>query len=789
MKPFIAHIRTQENEELQKQTVTEHCRNTAKFAEKCLKPAALSQAGYLAGLLHDAGKCKEEFQIYIQDGGKRGSVNHTFAGCRMILEHFHGELSERFEDVSAELLAYAIAAHHGLFDCVDLQGNSGFLHRTQKEKIQYEESRQNFLNCCVGWKEIEERFEQANRELSCLFENLMAVSTKNGDETGMEFSFYIGLIARLLSSAVIEGDRRDTAAFMNGIVEPIEPSDWKRFWEKHLHHVEDKLAAFPQNTPIQRARTEISRQCRCLAEKPGGIYRLHVPTGGGKTLSSLRYALAHAAKWGKKRILFVTPLLAILEQNAKVIREYIDDDSIVLEHHSNVIQTTEAGESLDMRELAVDSWRAPVILTTMVQLLNTLFLGKTTSVRRFQSLCDAVVVIDEVQTIPNHMLTLFNLAVNFLSEVCHTTFLLCSATQPCFEQAHHPLVESPVNVVPFNEKLWEPFCRTLIADAGRKRIEEIPDLVLEVLSESANVLVICNKKSEAEFLYQALSGTVSNCFHLSASMCMAHRKKTLGEIYQALRNLGEKVVCVSTQVIEAGVDISFQRVIRFSAGMDSIVQAAGRCNRNGEEKTPVPVYIVQCLNENLAKLQEIQRAKTVTTALLEEFQQHPERFHNDLSSDEAVRWYYRKLYANMEENFQDYRVSKGRDTLFSMLSSNPRQYTDECDFYGKYTLAQSFQTAGSLFHVLDEDTVDVVVPYGEGETLILELSAQSSVSIAWMKDWSQRARPYTIALYAYQKQLFDYALRSVNGVLVLLPEAYDPQMGLSLKGKPDFLEV
>lgn len=749
----------------------------------------LSHAGYLAGLLHDVGKYKEEFQVYIKEGGKRGSVNHTFAGCRMILEHFHGEFSEPFQNVSAELLAYAVAAHHGFFDCVDLDRNSGLLYRTKKEKIHYEESCTNFLTYCAGWEEIEKHFEKANQEFCSLFEKLIAVSQKNKDETGEEFSFYIGLIARLLSSAVIEGDRRDTAAFMNRITLLSEPGDWKVFWEKYLHRVENKLAAFPQNTPLQLARAEISQKCRCFAEKREGVYRLNVPTGGGKTLSSLRYALAHAAKWEKKRIIFVTPLLAILEQNAKVIRDYIGDDTIVLEHHSNIIQTVDIDESLDLRELAVDSWHASIILTTMVQLLNTLFLGKTTCVRRFQGLCDAVVVIDEVQTIPNHMLTLFNLAVNFLSQVCHTTFLLCSATQPCFEQAHHPLLDPPADVVPFDKKLWAPFCRTSIIDGGRKRLEEIPELVLEVLSDCDNVLVICNKKSEAEFLYQTLSETVPNCFHLSASMCMAHRRKTLIKIYEALEVHTEKIVCVATQVIEAGVDISFQRVIRFSAGMDSIVQAAGRCNRNRETNTPVPVYIVQCLDENLAKLQEIQWAKNVTAALLEEFQKRPQNFQNDLSSDESIEWYYRKLYSNMEEKFQDYIIPKTKDTLFSLLGSNTRYYTSDCDFYGKYTLTQSFQTAGRLFHVFDENTVDVVVPYGEGKALISELAAQSSVSILWLKDWNQRARPYTIALYEYQKQLFDPFLYSVNGVWVLLPEAYDPQTGLSLKENTEFLEV
>lgn len=786
---YLAHIRVLDHKETQIQTVAEHCRAAAAYSEQCLEACGLPQAGYLAALLHDAGKCKQEFQSYLMEGeGKRGSVNHTFAGCRMMLEHFHGENSERFEDVTSELLGFAIGAHHGLFDCIGPQQSSGFLHRMEKEKIYYEESRDAFLACCADWRELERRFEGANRELSAVYEKLLSLSSRNGDETREEFSFSLGLTARLLASAVIEGDRRDTAAFMKGASPPPEQMDWNRFWMPYLDRVERKLAALPRETPVQQARAEISDRCRSFAESPPGIYRLHVPTGGGKTLSSLRFALAHAAKWGKKRVFFVTPLLAILEQNAGVIREYLGDDSIVLEHHSNVIQTEEAEESLDFRELAVESWHAPVILTTMVQLLNTLFLGKTTSVRRFHGLCDAVVVIDEVQTVPNHMLTLFNLTLNFLSEICRTTFLLCSATQPCFEQADHPLIlTKPVDAVPFDATLWKPFSRTSITDAGRKRLEEFPAFLSEIQAES--LLVVCNKKSESEFLYRTLSETTESCFHLSASMCPAHRRKTLDQIREALRMRRGKVVCISTQVIEAGVDISFQSVVRLAAGMDQIVQAAGRCNRNGEDSTPVPVYVVQCSDESLGRLREIQRAKTVTTGLLEEFKNHPEAFQDSLSSDEAIRWYYRKLYANMEEGFQDYTLPEQRNTLFSLLGSNARSYTGDCGFYGKFTLAQAFHTAGSLFHVFDEDTVDVVVPYGEGAGLISELISQTNASILWLEQWTQRAKPYTISLYAYQKQLLSQALRSYNGVLVLLPEFYNPRTGLSLISKSKFLEV
>lgn len=194
--------------------------------------------------------------------------------------------------------------------------------------------------------------------------------------------------------------------------------------------METKLDQFPQDSPIDRARRAISDQCRQAAQQPGGVFRLNVPTGGGKTLSSLRFALAHARRHRKQRIIFTSPLLSILEQNAAVIRAYIQDDSLILEHHSNLVRTAEDGQKLDERELLTETWESPIILTTLVQLLNTLFSGKTTAIRRFHSLCGSVIVIDEVQTVPSKMLSLFSLAVNFLAEICGATVVLCPPPSP-----------------------------------------------------------------------------------------------------------------------------------------------------------------------------------------------------------------------------------------------------------------------------------------------------------------------------------------------------------------------
>lgn len=434
---YPAHIR----ETGERQTVREHCRNTAALAANALRPLGLEKSAYLAGLLHDAGKNKKEYEDYLLEaaaGGSvvRGSVNHTFAGVRFLLDRWHcGEGDLSYSDVTAELLAFAVGSHHGLFDCVDPQQHSGFFHRQTKEGIFYDESRQGFLAEVADEEELEHLFRDAVREMTPMLDRLAALSTQVDDnEADRETAFYIGLLARMLLSAVIEGDRTDTATFMDGIEPPVFPEDMRPIWTERLAFMEKKLAAFPRKTPIDLARHTISDTCAAGAARPGGVYRLNVPTGGGKTLASLRFALTHAAKRNCSRIIFTAPLLSILDQNAQVIRDYIGDDTLILEHHSNLAEPKETPERLQELELLTASWSAPIIITTLVQLLNTCFSGRTSAIRRFHALCRSVIVIDEVQTVPGKMLTLFNLAVNFLSEVCGATIVLCSAPSPVWRQ-------------------------------------------------------------------------------------------------------------------------------------------------------------------------------------------------------------------------------------------------------------------------------------------------------------------------------------------------------------------
>lgn len=795
MEKYLSHIRRDVSGNiLAVQPVCDHCRKTAEYAAQALKTVSLTESGYLAGLLHDTGKYTTQFQDYlVNQTGSRGSVNHTFAGVHLLLERFFREDAKDFSAVTSELLALAAGGHHGLFDIVDDQQKNGFQHRLTKEGIGYEEAVENFFHFCISQEELDQRFQAAQQELTPVLERICSMTGDDASDERyeQETAFYSGLLARLLLSAVIEGDRRDTAIFMNGIDFPPTRSkeELEYLWSTLLSQTEEKLNSLSQESPIDRTRRTISEQCRLAAEEPGGVFRLNVPTGGGKTLSSLRFALAHARRHQKQRIIFTSPLLSILEQNAKEIRNYIQDDNLILEHHSNLVHTEEDGQKLDKWELLAETWESPIIITTLVQLLNTLFSGKTTAIRRFHSLCGSIIVIDEVQTVPSKMLSLFSLAINFLSEVCGTTVVLCSATQPCTEQIEHPLHGPIPEIVPYEPSLWKVFCRTELQNIGGMSLEQIADFALDKLETAGSLLIVCNKKNQAEQIYHLLENRDFNLFSLSAAMCVAHRRVTLDKLHNALGRKDEKTVCVSTQVIEAGVNISFACVIRLSAGMDSIVQAAGRCNRSGEAGPGVlaPVYLVQCQNESLAQLPDIQKGQGATQELLTEFAAHPDLFHDRLDSDEAIGYYYRALYRREPNGHHDYCV-KDRPSLFSLLSLN-----DYCTERPRYYFRQAFRLAGSLFQVFEEDTTDVIVPYGPGTELIQDLDGdRAEHDPVYLKALLEKARPYTISLYKYQiDRLYDeHALIPLQGGALGLSGHYSEQTGFSIDDSNlDFLGV
>ena len=786
---YPAHIRKVDGKKYI-QTVKEHCHGVAEIAAELLRDIGLEKTAYLAGMVHDLGKFSENFKNYIEkaaDGEKvqRGSVNHTFAGVRFLLEKHSDEQLSGFSDIVLEILAYAVGAHHGLFDCVDDNNNNGFTKRIQKEGIDYLNAAQEFLKICFSKQDIEDLLKQSEKEFLPVFNEIEKLAD-NADAKiqNTQITFYIGFLARLILSAIIEADRSDTSQFMNGYSEKTV-KNISEIWINCIKNVEQKLSTMPLDKPINKTRAQISALCAEAGNLESGIYRLNLPTGAGKTLTSLRYALHHAFKHNKKRIIFTMPLLSIIEQNAGIIHEYIGNEELILEHHSNIVETDENDE-LDKRELLVESWNVPIIITTMVQLLNTLFAGKTANIRRMQALCNSIIVIDEVQTVPDKMLSLFNLALNFLAKICNATIILCSATQPCFEKTMYPLDKSVKDLITLTKEQETVFKRVRLEYKGEMDCEELADFAAGILEENNSLLLVCNTKNEAAVMFNLLCSKLKDvkAFHISAGMCTAHRKETIKEMQEALENKQQKVLCVSTQVIEAGVDVSFARVIRLLAGMDNIVQATGRENRNREFDGLAPGYIVRLKGEFLKGLSEIEDAKNAATDLLVKYKNNPQIYDDDLMSAKAVNEYYKSLYENVKSGYHDFYIESVRDSILNLMSCNGNVDSEKIPEYNKYFMHQALKTAGGLFTVFDESSIDIIVPYDRGKEIIQKIFAVGDKDYEKLKAILKEAKLYTVSLFKYQKIKLEE-----QGALIFVPSAgvyilqdgyYDELTGLNL---------
>lgn len=786
---YPAHIRKVDGKKYI-QTVEEHCRGVAEIAAELLRDIGLEKTAYLTGMVHDLGKFSENFKNYIEkaaDGEKvqRGSVNHTFAGVRFLLEKHSDEQLSGFSDIVLEILAYAVGAHHGLFDCVDDNNNNGFTKRIQKDGIDYFNAAQEFLKICCSKQDIEDLLKQSEKEFLPVFNEIEKLAD-NADAKiqNTQITFYIGFLARLILSAIIEADRSDTSQFMNGYSEKTV-KNISEIWINCIKNVEQKLSTMPLDKPINETRAQISALCAEAGNLESGIYRLNLPTGAGKTLTSLRYALHHALKHNKKRIIFTMPLLSIIEQNAGIIHEYIGNEDILLEHHSNVIETDETGE-LDKRELLIESWNVPIIITTMVQLLNTLFAGKTSNIRRMQALCNSIIVIDEVQTVPDKMLSLFNLALNFLAKICNATIILCSATQPCFEKTMYPLDKSVKDLITLTKEQETAFKRVRLEYKGEMDCEELADFAAGILEGNNSLLLVCNTKNEAAVMFNLLCSQIKDvkAFHISAGMCTAHRKETIKEMQEALENKQQKVLCVSTQVIEAGVDVSFARVIRLLAGMDNIVQATGRENRNREFDGLAPGYIVRLKGEFLKGLSEIEAAKNAAANLLVKYKNNPQIYDDDLMSAKAVNEYYKSLYENVKSGYHDFYIESVRDSILNLMSCNENVDSGKISEYNKYFMHQALKTAGGLFTVFDESSIDIIVPYDRGKEIIQKIFAVGDKDYEKLKAILKEAKLYTVSLFKYQKIKLEE-----QGALIFVPSAgvyilqdgyYDELTGLNL---------
>lgn len=815
---FIAHYREKDQKP---QYLREHLEETSFLVGKFASKIGLEKQGELIGLLHDLGKATVEFNQYIGSAtglidpdeddyidaaDKKGKIDHSSAGAQAIYNRFFNQSNESL--LMSQILALVIASHHsGLIDCLTPDGNDNFTRRLCKpnEKTRTQEALSN-LDGSIKQK-IEELLSQ-DSFIDQLKHKLISIHENN--DSPESYSFKIGLLIRFLFSCLIDADRLNTADFefpeKAKLRNQGEYTSWPILIERlnlYLRGLENQNnEKTGTQEKVDALRQEISNHCLEFSNRSKDLYQLTVPTGGGKTLSSLRFALYHANKYKMDRILYITPYTSIIDQNAEKAREVLEDktkegtylNNIVLEHHSNL--TPE--EENTRQKLLSENWDAPVIFTTMVQFLETLFGYGTRNARRMHQLANAVIIFDEIQTLPVKCVHLFNVAIRFLIQGCGSTVVLCTATQPLLDKVEpyqRALEISPEQqMMPDVRKLFRELKRVEVFDLrkiGGWTDREVAELTEKELQETGSVLIIVNTKKAAITLFRLLQNhPITPIYHLSTNMCPAHRMEILDNIKECIRDK-KPVICVSTQLIEAGVDIDFGSVIRYLAGLDSIVQAAGRCNRNGARPQPGRMFIINPKEENLARLKDIKIGRDKAERILGEFKSNPDQFDGDILGLNAMERYYHYYFYERKDEMC-YQLSStsetGRsDNLFELLSTNKLSV-------GAYQRAnhqssppipmrQSFMTASKAFHPIDSPTQGVIVPYKkEGEWIISELCAAKYLEKQY--PLLKQAQRYSVNVFSnmFEKlanQKIIHEVQKGTGIYYLDKQYYSDKYGLS----------
>ncbi|MBO2946153.1 CRISPR-associated helicase Cas3' [Paenibacillus sp. F411] len=798
---YAAHFRVRDGAH---QSVEEHLRGVQRLAEMMGEKIGVRHITGLAGMLHDMGKFSEAFRLYLQNAfehpdtpPRRGSVDHSTAGGKLLYKLYHEQHIYRFTGILAEIVGNAIISHHSdLHDFLTPNLESDYLKRVKEKSLEeYELSESLFFERVMTREAFTSYVDCAAKEL----EDYLAVTSTLTVEARLMF------LTKYVFSVLIDADRTDTRRFEEDEAESAT-IQYSTLFKGYYERLQHRLSSFSMlDGTIHNLRREMSEHCDRAAEQASSIYTLSIPTGGGKTLASLRYALKHAFTHSKRRIIYVLPYTTIIEQNAAEVRRILEDDANVLEHHSNVIEQDLADDEdvegrIDIKQkwkLAKDNWDVPVIFTTMVQFLNVFYDSGSRSIRRLHQLSESVIVFDEVQKVPVTCVSLFNQALHFLRDYGRSSLVLCTATQPALDFVEHKLsIGAHAEIIPDLNRIAVAFKRVEVIDRTSEAMtnDRLYAFVEEMMIHCNSTLVILNTKSVVKKLFLLLQSLRPSVYvyHLSTSMCPAHRTEILSEIKERLRSK-DKVICISTPLIEAGVDISFERVIRSLSGLDSVAQAAGRCNRHGENDKG-EVYIIHHLEEKLDNLPEIRKGREISQRMLIDMKEDPAYHGGSILSAAAMTRYFREFYKEMSGQL-DYPVPQHNTTMMTLLAAPRTQNLFAEGYYSKHKcypslfLLNSCRTAGQHFDVIDNQTTSVIVPYDQkGKELVADLNGDRNINeLSLMLRLAQR---YSIQVYDQElRQLNQYGglVSCLDGkVLVLKESAYHENFGLDVSNDSGF---
>ena len=726
MGPFYGHS-TENRDQSDWQLLRDHLIGVGDLASSKAAVFGAGEVAGVAGLLHDLGKYTREYQRRICGEGPR--VDHSTWGAKIAQEKY-GRLGQ--------LLAYGIAGHHaGLANGRD----SG------KRRSLMERGKSDLPLLIDKWKE--EVF------LPETLEPPQGFKTQPGS---LEFQF--SFFARMVFSCLVDSDFIDTETFYH----KIEPRKTRRATEyPGLKTIRERLDAhldsLPAGSPVTPIRQRILRYARDMANQDTGLFSLNVPTGGGKTLTSLAFALDHAIHHGLRRIIYVIPFTSIVEQNAAVFRDALGDlgKSAVLEHHSSFIDDpSEAREAKDKLRLAMENWEPPIIVTTAVQFFESLFAARPSRCRKLHNIAASVIILDEAQTLPIKLLKPCMAAMEELALNYRSSLVLCTATQPALrlEDGFKDGLQKVRELAPEPQKLQDELKRVKLRHAGTLTDEAI----IEELVGREQVLCIVNNRRHARALFESIAHA-SGARHLTTLMCAKHRSAVLAEIRQDLKG-GKPCRLVSTSLIEAGVDVDFPTVLRAVAGLDSIAQAAGRCNREGRRPLSSSEVIVFDVGSDWATPIELKQFAEAAELVLR-------RYGEDVLGLRAIQSYFQELYWKKGVKALD------EHNLLGMVRDGGVENIP-------------FEELAVKFKMIESAMVPVIVPYDS-------LAKSALKQLAYVERCGAVARE----LQPYLVQVPQTAIRELTGSGAIQPvqrdrfgdqfmelvneDLYDPRFGLSWK--------
>lgn len=542
------------------QTMSDHAFSTAKLAAEMARPFGLQQAAFVAGLFHDLGKYCIAFQKRLE--GDNIAVDHSTAGAIELLNITKGR-----NKGMAELISYAILGHH-----------TGLPDRSNETKTCYNQRILQSSQLDLVWR------KDLKPEVSDLYPEMVKQFSGGLKEIAFSYAF----MGRMIFSCLVDADFKDTEAFYAKIGQILPNREWPQLNElidPFITRFEKYIASLPKKGELNQLRSDILNHVRQGANHSAGLFTLTVPTGGGKTLASLGFALDHAKQHGHRRIIYAIPFTSIIDQTSAIFRSVLGDE-YVLEHHSAMdigISGTKSTEQKDKLKLATEDWIAPVVVTTTIQLFESLFSARSSRARKLHHIADSIIILDEAQTLPRHLLLPIMRVLDELASHYGCTIILCTATQPML--GRRPGFE---NGLPIEGRELAPDPLHLAGKLARNQVKYggVMDntALVEALRVNSQILIVVNSRRHALELYNlAKEADIDGLVHLTTRHYAVHRRRILADIRNRLE-IGQPCRLISTSLIEAGVDVDFPVGFRAEAGLDQIIQTAGRVNREGKRK-------------------------------------------------------------------------------------------------------------------------------------------------------------------------------------------------------------